>query len=126
VLVDGHCLWKDLVKNAVESVIENTQSDPESEHTNYQREHDHPHSSLCLHLHFVFAPKVSKTVTAYLTVQGATCMTLRAGTNARDPCRRGGVDFRHAMTSGLFAGVRARHVADRSLEKMAAFLPVPQ
>jgi hypothetical protein len=44
------------MKNAVESVIDNTQSDPESEHTNYQRDYAHQHSSSRLHFHLVFAP----------------------------------------------------------------------
>jgi hypothetical protein len=39
---------------------------------------------------------------------------------------QGDADFVHAMTSGLFAGVRARQVADRSVGYAAGFLPVPQ
>lgn len=40
--------------------------------------------------------------------------------------RQGEADFAHAMTSGLFAGVRARQVADRSVGYSAAFCPAPQ
>jgi hypothetical protein len=43
-----------------------------------------------------------------------------------DAGSQGDADFVHAMTSGLFAGVRARQVADRSVGYAAGFLPVPQ
>jgi hypothetical protein len=37
-----------------------------------------------------------------------------------------GDDLMHTTTSGLFAGVRARQVAERSFEYSAGFLPGPQ
>ena len=37
-----------------------------------------------------------------------------------------GDDFTHATTSGLFAGVRARQLAERSVGYTAGFLPAPQ
>jgi len=45
---------------------------------------------------------------------------------AASSCGYGDVAFKQAAISGLFAAVRGRHVAERSVGKAAAFLVAPQ
>jgi len=50
----------------------------------------------------------------------------RAGGWERRAAVHGDVAFRQAAISGLFAAVRGRHDAERSVGKVAAFLAAPQ
>jgi hypothetical protein len=55
--------------------------------------------------------------------RGAVCYSIRSSAGSRI---HWDADLAQAAISGLFAALRARHDADRSVRKVAAFLVLPQ
>jgi hypothetical protein len=55
--------------------------------------------------------------------RGAVCYSIRSSAGSRI---HWDADLAQAAISGLFAALRARHDADRSVGKVAAFLVLPQ